>query len=86
MHLVYQLIHQSIEYSNQSIFLEDIKNSHISLVNVRPLVLNDSCENPLFGKEFRDDNGELITLNQIFKNYFCLSWTEENKDEEYLNS
>lgn len=64
-------------------FLEDIKNSEISLVNIHPLVFGDPYENPLLNKPFREEGGELITLNGIVENYFGLSWTEEENDEEW---
>lgn len=64
-------------------FMEDIKNSEISLVNIHPLVFGDPYENPLLDKPFREEGGELITLNGIVEDYYGLSWTEEEKDEEW---
>jgi hypothetical protein len=64
-------------------FLEDIRKSEISLVNIHPLVFGDPYENPLLDKPFRDGSGELLTLNGIVENYYGLSWTEEETDEEW---
>ncbi|MDD3594816.1 hypothetical protein [Sulfuricurvum sp.] len=62
-------------------FLQDVKNSEISLVHIHPLVFNDSYENPLLNKAFYTEEGNLVTLNGIVENFFGLSWTEEKEDE-----
>ncbi len=64
-------------------FLGDVVNSEISLVRIHPLVFGDSYENPLLDKNFREESGELSTLNGIVKNFFGLSWTEEKEDEKW---
>lgn len=64
-------------------FLEDIQKSEISLVNIHPLMFGDRYENPLLDKPFRCETGEMLTLNGIVTDYYGLSWTEEEKDEDW---
>lgn len=62
-------------------FLEDIKNSIITLVNISPLVFGDPLENPILNKEFSDGH-DRFTLG-FLENYYGLSWTEEPEDQEW---
>lgn len=62
-------------------FLEDIKNSIITLVNISPLVFGDPLENPILNKEFSDGRDK-FTLG-FLENYYGLSWTEEPEDQEW---
>ncbi len=62
-------------------FLEDIKKSIITLVNISPLVFGDPLENPILKKEFSDGNDN-FTLG-FLENYYGLSWTEEPEDQEW---
>ena len=61
-------------------FLEDIKKSEITLVNIAPAVFGDELENPLIDREFVDGKDK-FTLG-FLSNYFGLSWTEDDRDEK----
>lgn len=62
-------------------FIDDVVNSEITLVNISPAVFGDPYENPFLNKEFID-GGAKIALG-FLSHYYGLSWTEEEKDEDW---
>jgi hypothetical protein len=63
--------------------LDDIAAARISLVNINPLIFGDPRENPLLDKIFIDETGDSLTLNEIMKHYYGLSWTLEEREDPY---
>ena len=62
-------------------FIEDVTKSEITLVNISPAVFGDPYENPFLNHEFADGKDK-ISLG-FLSNYYGLSWTEEEKDEDW---